>query len=79
MEWIIITVIVIVAALVACILWAKQLSKHKFQCKACSKEFNAKWNKLLIIMKSDVHIAIIKDVLKNRIVIEDNYFSLIAV
>ena len=33
----------------------------------------------MIIMKSDVHIAIIKDVLKNRIVIEDNYFSLIAV
>lgn len=37
MEWIIVTVIVIIAALVACILWAKQLSKHKFQCKACSK------------------------------------------
>jgi len=33
----------------------------------------------MIIMKSDVHIAIIKDVLKNRIVIEEYYFSLIAV
>ena len=58
MEWIIVTVIVIVAALVACILWAKQLSKHKFLCKASSKEFNAKWNKLLFAMHSDDYYEI---------------------
>lgn len=53
MEWIIVTVIVILAAFIACILWAKQLSKHTFQCKGCSKEFKTNWKSLLFAIHSD--------------------------
>ncbi|MBR3419363.1 hypothetical protein [Ruminococcus flavefaciens] len=58
MEWIIVTVIVILAALIACILWAMQLSKRSFQCKSCSKEFKVKWNKLLFAIHSDEYYEI---------------------
>ena len=53
MEWIIVTVIVILAGVGACVLWAMQLSKHTFQCKSCSKEFKFTWNKLLFAINSD--------------------------
>ncbi len=58
MEWIIVTAIVIIAAFIACILCAKQLSKHTFQCKACLKEFKVKWNKLLFAVHSDDYYEI---------------------
>lgn len=58
MEWIIVTVIVILAAFIACILWAKQLSKHTFQCKSCSKEFTTNWKRLLFAIHSDDYYEI---------------------
>ncbi|MBR4555014.1 MAG: hypothetical protein IKO27_05415 [Ruminococcus sp.] len=58
MEWLIVTAVVIIASLAACILWAVQLSKRKFQCGACNKEFNVKWNKLLFAIHSYDHYNI---------------------
>ena len=53
MEWIIVTIIVVLAAAIACVLWAMQLAKHTFQCKSCSKEFTLNWKRLLFAMHSD--------------------------
>ena len=53
MEWIIVLIILILAGLIACVLWAMQLAKHTFRCKHCSKEFTTSWNRLLIAFHSD--------------------------
>ncbi len=53
MEWIIVTIIVVLVAAIACVLWAMQLAKHTFQCKSCSKEFMTGWKKLLFAIHSD--------------------------
>ena len=47
MGWIIVTLVVIIAACIACVLCAKQISKQTFSCKSCSKEFNVNWTKVL--------------------------------
>ncbi len=58
MEWIIVTIIIIIAVAIACVLWAMQLSKHTYQCMACSKEFKPNWKRLLFAIHSDDYYEI---------------------
>lgn len=58
MEEIIITAVVILAGLLASALYLRQLTKHKFQCEACSKEFNVKWSRLLYAVHFNDHYEI---------------------
>ena len=53
MEWIIVTIIVIIAVAIACVLWAMQLSKHTYQCKGCPTEFTTNRKRLLFAIHSD--------------------------
>lgn len=50
MGWVIVTLIVIAAAFICCVLYVKQIAKHKFICKECSKEFNVNWRMILFAM-----------------------------
>ncbi len=47
MEYLFITLILIVAVTIIVIL-AKRIASHTFKCKHCSKEFNIKWSKAVV-------------------------------
>ncbi len=47
MEFFLLTLIFIVAA-IAVVLIAKKTASHKFKCRHCSKEFRIKWSKVMI-------------------------------
>ena len=47
MEYLFITLILIVAVTIIVIL-AKRIASHPFRCKHCSKEFSIKWSKVMV-------------------------------
>ena len=47
MGWISVTAVVIAAAFILCALYVKQIAKHNFRCKECSKEFTVNWRTIL--------------------------------
>lgn len=59
MELVIVFAIVITAAVIAYIMMVKQIAKHTFQCKQCSKEFNTNWKNLLFAMHADDEYEIV--------------------
>ena len=52
MGWLIVSGIVLLAAVLAVILWARQLAKHSFRCKACAREFRVSWRRLIFTTHS---------------------------
>lgn len=53
MDILIVFFIVMLAVAIACVLFAMQLSKRTFQCKACAKEFRVNWKKLVFVLHYD--------------------------
>lgn len=59
MELVIVVAIVFTAAIIAYIMMVKQIAKHTFQCKKCSKEFKTNWKSLLFVMHADDYYEIL--------------------
>ena len=47
--FIVITLIIVIAAALTVVIYLKQISKNIFRCKKCSAEFKVNWKKLLFI------------------------------
>ena len=52
MDFILITLIFLVAAIVV-VLIAKNIATHKFKCKHCSKTFRIKWPRVIVTEHSE--------------------------
>lgn len=53
MEWVIVSSFPIIAAIIAILIYAKNLSKNIFKCKHCAKGFNVNWTELIFVTHAD--------------------------
>jgi len=47
--FIVITLIIVIAAALTVVIYLKQISRNNFRCKKCSAEFKVDWKKLLFV------------------------------